>query len=125
MMTLAPLKDDEVRELMKQEAIAHDARLDPRQLAELQQKAGNNPALAKRIVRETVLGISELETSQHYQFIDGTPFLVALLMLVGIVRFLGLGLGDKALYVLGGMLTILVLILRAVLYAANRGSRRL
>ncbi|NJL56516.1 ATP-binding protein [bacterium] len=122
---LSPIKDEDIRALMKAEALSYDARLEPKELAELQQRAGNNPALAKRVIRETVLGITETTTGDHYQFIDGTPFLVALLMLVGIIRFIGLGLGDKALYVLGGVFTLAALLIRALLYAANRGSRRL
>ncbi|NJN87531.1 MAG: hypothetical protein HC881_16005 [Leptolyngbyaceae cyanobacterium SL_7_1] len=124
-LELKPLSDEEIRSLMVEEAIAHNAKLDPRELAELQQKAGNNPSLARRIVRETVLGIAELETSQHYQFVDGTPFLLAAVALVSVIRFVGLGLGDKALYVLGGVLTLAAIALRAILYAANRGGRRL
>lgn len=124
-LSLKPLSDEEVRSVMRDEAIAHAAQLDPRELAELAQKTGNNPALARRIVRETVLGINELETSEHYQYIDGTPFLAAAVALVSMVRFIGLGLGDRVIYVLGGMLTLLGLTLRTVLYAANRGRRRL
>ncbi len=41
------------------------------------------------------------------------------------VRFVGLGMGDKAIYMIGGMLTLLTLAVRAILYAANRGGRKL
>jgi AAA domain len=122
---LPPLKDDEIRELMKAEAIAHSIRLTPQELADLQQRAGNNPSLAQRIVRETALGISEMQSTDHYQYIDGTPFLIGGLALVGIVRFIGMGMGDKALYLIGGILTIGTLIIRSLLYAANRGRRNL
>jgi Holliday junction resolvasome RuvABC ATP-dependent DNA helicase subunit len=124
-LELAVLRDDEIRSLMKQEAQSYNIALEAKELAELQQRAGNNPALAKRVIREAVLGISEATTGDHHQYIDGTPFLVTLLMLVGVVRFLGLGLGDKVLYVMGGLLTLMALIIRTVLYAANRGGRKL
>ncbi|NJL22873.1 MAG: hypothetical protein HC895_21910 [Leptolyngbyaceae cyanobacterium SM1_3_5] len=119
------LKDDEIRSLMKQEGESYNLKLDARELAELQQRAGNNPALAKRVIREAALGISEGSTGDHHQYIDGTPFLISGLMLLGIVRFVGLGLGDKVIYVMGGLLTLAAVIIRSVLYAANRGGRRL
>jgi hypothetical protein len=122
---LRPLPDEQVRDLMYTEAEAHGRSLSIRELAELQQRAGNNPAIARRIVRETILGLGEERSQQHYQYIDGTPFLVALLMTVGVVRLVGLGMGDKALYVMGGSLTLAALIIRSVLYAANRGRRKL
>jgi hypothetical protein len=122
---LPPLKDDQIRELMRSEAHTYDVKLAPKELAELQQRAGNNPALAKRVIRESVLGIAETATGDHYQYIDGTPFLVGGLMLVGIIRFVGLGLGDKVLYVMGGLLTLGALLIRTALYAANRGGKRL
>lgn len=119
------LKDDEIRSLMKAEGESYNLKLDARELADLQQRAGNNPALAKRVIREAALGISEGSTGDHHQYIDGTPFLIAMLMLLGIVRFVGLGLGDRVLYVMGGLLTLAAVIVRAVLYASNRGGRRL
>ncbi|WP_448604824.1 AAA family ATPase [Thermoleptolyngbya sp.] len=124
-LSLRPLSDEEVRSVMRDEAIAHAAHLDSRDMAELAQKTGNNPALARRIVRETVLGISDLETAEHYQYVDGTPFFATAIALISMVRFIGLGMGDRVVYVLGGMLTLLGLTLRAILYAANRGRRRL
>lgn len=122
---LAPIRDEQIRALMKAEALSYDVRLEPKTLAELQQRAGNNPALAKRVIRETVLGIAETTTGDHYQYIDGTPFFVMLLMLLGIIRFVGLGLGDKVLYVMGGIITLVALLIRTLLYASNRGGRRL
>jgi len=122
-LELQPLTEEEVRHLMNQEAIALGVQFRPSELSELAAQAGRNPALAKRLIRETALGIAEVQTSEHYQYIDGTPFLMVLLSLVGVVRFVGLGLGDKALYVLGGVLTLVAFSLRAVLFAANRGGK--
>jgi replication-associated recombination protein RarA len=125
LVELPPLKDDEIRTLMQLEASAHEIKLGTKEFAELQQRAGNNPALAKRVVHEAMLGISETQSTEHYQYIDGTLFLIALLTCLGIVRLIGLGMGDKMLYVLGGVLTLAALILRSLLYAANRRSRKL
>lgn len=124
-LVLQPLQEAEIRDLMRQEAQAQQVALSPSDLATLQTRAGNNPALARRLVRETALGIAAVETGEHYQYVDGTPFLIALLSVVGVVRFIGLGLGDKALYVLGGIATVMVMGVRALLYAVNRRKRTL
>lgn len=123
---LPPLTADQVRTIMQREALDQGMTLSPARFSELQTRAGGNLALAKRVIYEELLGISETRTDQaQAQYIDGTPFLLALVAIVGVVRLVGLGLGDKALYILGGILTLLAIALRALLYAANRGRRRL
>jgi DNA polymerase III delta prime subunit len=122
---LSLIRDEDIRKLMISEAESYGIQLAASEVAELQQRSGNNPALAKRVIRETVLGIAETATGDHYQYIDGTPFLIGLISLIGIVRFAGLGMGDKVLYVLGGIITLVAVALRGLLYAANRGRRRL
>lgn len=116
--------NDEIRTLMYSEAIAHGMTLNPSQFAELQQRAGNNPALAKRVVHEAKLGISEAASGDHHQYIDGTPFLIAALTAVGILRLIGLGMGDKSLYILGGLATIGAIALRTIYFAANKRTTR-
>jgi len=123
---MKPLQNNEIRTLMYQEALAHGATLEAGKFAELQQRAGNNPALARRLVREEILGLGEVvEESEHYQYIDGTPFLIAGMTCLGIIRLVGLGLGDKALYIMGGVFMILAIVLRVILYRANKRSSRL
>lgn len=123
---LKPLSNDDIRSVMQREAADQGMSLTPAQFAELQTRAGGNLALAKRVIYEELLGITETRANQDQaQYIDGTPLLIALLAIVGIIRFIGLGLGDKALYVLGGILTLAALIIRSLLYAANRGKRKL
>ncbi|HHP7245539.1 MAG TPA: ATP-binding protein [Elainellaceae cyanobacterium] len=120
-----PLKNDEIRALMYQEALSHGMTLQPSLFAELQQRAGNNPALAKRVVREALLGIGEEQSTDHQQYVDGTPFLVAALTAVGIVRFIGMGMGDRSLYIIGGIATLAAVALRTIFYTVNRKSSRL
>lgn len=122
---MPPLKNDEIRTLMYQEALNCGMMLNPSKFAELQQRAGNNPALAKRVVREELLGIGEAQSTDHHQYIDGTPFLIAAVTLIGIIRFVGLGLGDRSLYILGGIITLLAIALRVIYYSLNRKRTRL
>lgn len=119
------IKDEMIREIMRTEASEQGMKLSISDLSRLQSSAGNNPAIARRVVREAALGIGSEASAEHYQYIDGTPMLLAMLAVLGLVRLVGLGLGDKSLYVIGGALTMAVLVLRTLLYAAKRGGRKL
>jgi hypothetical protein len=124
-MELEPLTPDQIRTIMYAEATAQGMAINPAKFADLQQRVGGNPALAKRVVHEEMMGLSDSEAGDHRQYIDGTPFLIASLSAIGIVRFIGIGLGDKALYIVGGVATLLALTLRTLFYSLNRKSSRL
>lgn len=124
-MELESLTPDQIRTVMYQEAVNQGLAINPSRFADLQQRVGGNPALAKRVVHEELLGIREDMSTDHRQYIDGTPFLIASLSAIGIVRFVGIGLGDKALYLVGGVATILAITLRTLFYSLNRKSTRL
>jgi hypothetical protein len=122
---LQPLASGDVRALMVAEALSLGVTLDSNKLATLQERSGGNPYLAQRVVQEEVMGLGEGEAGDHTEYIDGTPFLIAAISLVAIVRFVGLGLQDKSLYIIGGVAMVLAISLRVVLMRANarQGSR--
>jgi energy-coupling factor transporter ATP-binding protein EcfA2 len=123
-LELEPLSADQVRTLMYAEATAQGLAINPSRFAELQQKVGGNPGLAKRVVHEEMMGLSNTsEAADHRRYIDGTPFLIAALAAVGVIRFIGIGLGDKALYVTGGVASLMVIALRAIFYELNRRNK--
>jgi hypothetical protein len=121
---LKPLGDRSIREIMQQEAGNLSLQLSSAQLAQLQQRCGGNPMLAQRVVREEYLGLEDV-SPDHTQWIDGTPFLIAGVMLFTITRFIGLGLNSTTLYIVGGILTVSVGIVRILFYAMPRKSNRL
>jgi len=122
---LQPIAHEQIREVMRQEAEALGTRLTPNEISELLEKVGGNPQLARRAVREMILGIASEEAGDHTQYIDGTPGLIALISFVGIVRFVGLGLGDKSLYIIGGIATISAITLRLFFNKINRRDTRI
>jgi energy-coupling factor transporter ATP-binding protein EcfA2 len=124
-IALQALQVEEVRSLMLAEAMVLGVTVDNAKLAELQERSGGNPYLAKRVMREEILGIGEGLEGDHVEYIDGTPFLIAILSMIGIIRFVGLGLGDRSLYIIGGVSTILAISLRVVLMRANSRNSRL
>ena len=121
---LEPLPNKIIREIMEDEAEYLGIQLNPGQLADLQQRTGGNPMLARRTVKEEYLGL-EGNALDHTQWIDGTPLLIAGLMCFMILRFLGLGFNNTSLYLLGGILTVAVGVIRIMIYSLPRQSGRL
>jgi hypothetical protein len=80
--------------------------------------------LARRVVREEYLGLDG-QALDHTQWIDGTPYLIAALMCLVLVRFIGLGFNNKSLYLLGGIITVTVGVVRIILFSLPRKSGRL
>jgi hypothetical protein len=109
---------------MKEAAAELELELSTAQLAHLQQRAGGNPMLAARVIREEYLGLDD-PSPDHRQWIDGTPLLIAGLMTFTILRFIGLGLNSTSLYLFGGILAVAVGIFRLILYSLPRKSGRL
>ncbi|AFY74802.1 small G protein, GTPase SAR1 [Synechococcus sp. PCC 7502] len=122
---LKSIQTDRLRSLMIAEAQELGVNVDNSKLAELQERSGGNPYLAKRAVREEVLGLGDGEAGDHTEYVDGTPFLIAAVSLVAILRFIGLGLGDKSLYIIGGIFTVLAITLRVFFMQINKKSTKL
>ena len=121
---LEPLPNQAIREIMEDEAINLGIELTPGQMADLQQRTGGNPMLARRVVKEEYLGLDG-HALDHTQWIDGTPFLIAALMCFMLLRFLGLGFNNTSLYLLGGIMTVAVGIIRIMIYSLPRQGGRL
>ena len=121
---LEPMGDKAIRAIMSDEAVSLGLELTPGQLASLQERTGGNPMLAKRVVKEEYLGLDGTALD-HTQWIDGTPLLLAGLTLLVIFRFLGLGFNSTSLYLLGGILTVAVGVIRIMIYSLPRKSGRL
>ncbi len=121
---LEPMKDSATRAIMLEAAAELNLELTPAQLSSLQQRVGGNPMLAKRVVREEYLGLDG-RALDHTQWIDGTPYLIAALMCFVIIRFIGLGFNNTSLYLLGGIITVAIGIIRILLYSLPRKSGRL
>jgi AAA domain len=121
---LEPLSEKAIREIMSDTASLLGITLTTGQLASLQQRTGGNPMLATRVVKEEYLGL-EGDSYDHTQWIDGTPLLIAFLMVFTIIRFLGLGFNNTSLYLLGGIITVAIGIIRIMIYSLPRQSRKL
>jgi hypothetical protein len=120
---LEPLSDSHIREIMIMEADSLGLKLKPVQLAGLQQRTGNNPMLAKRAIKEEYLGLEG--NNDNTNWIDGTPYLIGGLMCFMILRFLGLGFNNTTLYLMGGILTVAVGIVRIMIFSLPRQGSKL
>jgi hypothetical protein len=112
--------DAYIRLVMTSEAQRQGLRLSEAQFAELQPLAGRNPNAARKIIRNEVLGLKQGKVN-HSQYLDISPLVLAGLCLLGILRFVGLGTGDRALYLVGGIAMMLGLSLK---YLGKIGHRR-
>lgn len=121
---LQALSDRAIREIMQESAAELGLSLLPGQLAHLQQRVGGNPMLARRVVKEEYLGLEDT-APDHTQWIDLTPLIIATLMCLVLVRFLGLGFNSTSLYLLGGILTVVVGVVRLLLYSLPRSKGKL
>ncbi len=113
--------DAYIRIVMAAEAQRQGLKLSKSRLAELQPLAGRNPMLARKVIRNEALGLKQNKPS-HTQYIDISPLIIGGLTLLGIVRFVGIGTGNKGLYVIGGMALILVMTLRQL--SRVKGSKK-
>ncbi len=121
---LEPMADKATRAIMLEAAAELNLSLTPAQLSSLQQRVGGNPMLAKRVVREEYLGLDG-QALDHTQWLDITPYIIAALMCLVLVRFIGLGFNNKSLYLLGGIITVSVAVVRIILYSLPRSKGRL
>jgi hypothetical protein len=90
----------------------------------LAERCGGNPMLARRVVREEHLGLDET-APDHTDWIDGTPLLIAGLMIFAVLRFIGRGLHSTDLYLLGGILTVAVGVMRVLIMSLPRATNRI
>ncbi len=123
-MELEPMAEKDIREIMYAEASLLNFEIPRAKIAELLARTGGNPMLAKRVVKEEYLGLDD-KAYDHTQWIDGTPFLIAALMCLLIVKFIGRGFNNNSLYLIGGMMTVAIAIIRILIYSLPRKSGRL
>jgi len=121
---LSQPSDDDIRQAMTIEAVNRNIRLSPSRLSELQSKAGKNLMLARKLVQEESLGLSP-DAGSHSEYFDIAPFVAAALCALGVVRFIGLGMGDKTLYIIGGVAMLVGLSLKYLGQGLSRPRRRL
>lgn len=114
--------DREIRQVMTAEAQARGLTLSRAKLAKLQPLAGRNPLLARQVIAKEFLNLTHKSQPEHTQYIEIMPILIVLALVFSLFRFVGLGTGDKGLYVTGGCACVAFMALQQ---AGNiRGAKR-
>ncbi|AFZ27226.1 hypothetical protein Cylst_5187 [Cylindrospermum stagnale PCC 7417] len=121
---LKPLPEKAIREIMKQAAHQRQINLSAADLAKLQERAGGNPMLAIRAIEEEFFGL-DIEAGDHRRYFDITPLILIGAMVFVIMRFIGLGTNDQALYIFAGIGGTVMLGISRILYTLPRESRRI
>ncbi len=113
--------DRHIREVMEAEAKRQGLRLDKSRLAQLQPLAGRNPMLARKVIRNEKLGLKQ-NKPEHTQYVVIMPVIVAALLAFGVVRFVGMGTGNKGMYITGGVCLVAGMALKQL--GSVRGARK-
>jgi hypothetical protein len=113
--------DQEIRAVMEAEAQRQNLNISRSRLAELQPLAGRNPMLARKVIRNEKLGLKQ-EKVEHTQYIVIMPILIAMLFAFAVVRFVGMGTGNKSLYITGGVALVAATALKQL--GQVRGARK-
>lgn len=114
--------DRDIRQVMEAEAEAVGLSVNQSRLAELQPLAGRNPMLARKVIRNEKLGLNRKSKPEHTQYVVIMPVIVAALLAFGVVRFVGMGTGNKGLYITGGACLIAGMALKQL--GNVRGARK-
>jgi hypothetical protein len=93
--------DRAIREAMQDEAAKLGYHLTPARLSQLQPLAGRNPMLARKVVRQEKLGINQ--PVEHRQYLVMMPVLLTALFSFAIIRYIGMGTGNKNWQIFGGV----------------------
>lgn len=110
-----------IREVMEAEAQKQGLNLSKSKLAELQPLAGRNPMLARKIIRNEKLGLKQ-DKPEHTQYVVIMPIIIAALFSFAVVRFIGMGTGNKGLYITGGVCLVSAMALKQL--GNVRGARK-
>jgi hypothetical protein len=113
--------DRHIREVMKAEAAKQGIDLDESKLAKLQPLAGRNPMLARKVIRNEKLGLKQ-DKPEHTQYVVIMPIIIAALFSFAVVRFVGMGTGNKSLYIIGGVCLVSAMALKQL--GNIRGARK-
>ena len=113
--------DAHIRSVMAAEAQRLGLQISKSRLAELQPLAGRNPMLARKIIKNEALGLKQ-EKPEHTQYVVIMPIILACLMSFGIVRFIGMGTGNKSLYIFGGVSLVAGMTLKQL--GSIKGARK-
>lgn len=105
-------------------AAAHfKVKLNYRQARELATHANGNPQLLIRAVSEHDIGV--LGDPDQPEWIDGTPFVLAACIGLAIIRYVGQGLSDKNLMVMGGISILIIRLFQIFTLRASRSRSKI
>lgn len=114
--------DRAIRDVMQDEARQLGLKLTDSRLSELQTMVGRNPMLARKIIRNEQLGLNDQANPEHSQYVNVAPLVSATLLSLGILRFVGMGTGDRGLYIVGGIALIVGMMMKQL--GSIKGARR-
>lgn len=98
---LALPDDQAIRAAMQNEAAKLNLNLTAARLSQLQPLAGRNQMLARKVIRQEKLGLHQ--KVEHRQYLVMMPIILSLLFSFAIIRYVGMGTGNKNWQIFGGV----------------------
>jgi hypothetical protein len=120
---LKALGNREIRAIALAHAQSLGLKLTPAKLSQISARSGGVAMLARRAVDEEHLGLEP--SYDHTSWVDGTPYLIVILLLLTLSRVIGKGTNNVTLAMIGMTLTIAVRIIQTLFYSLPKQSRRL
>ena len=120
---LKPLGNKQIRAIALAHAQNLGLELTPAKLSQIVARSGGVPMLARRAVDEEHLGLEP--SYDHTSWVDGTPYLIVILLLLTLSKVIGKGTNNVTLAMIGMTLTIAVRIIQTLFYSLPKQSRRL
>jgi hypothetical protein len=99
-----------IRNAMWDESNRQGLKITESEISSLMPLAGRNPMLARKVIQRHALGIKQ--AVEHTQYMNIMPIIITGLFSFAIVRFIGMGTGDKELYMIGGVCFTVAMALR-------------
>jgi hypothetical protein len=93
--------DRTIRYAMEEEAAKLNLNVTAARLSQLQQLAGRNSMLARKVVRQEKLEVNQ--TVEHRQYLVMMPIILAALFSFAVIRYVGIGTGNKNWQIFGGI----------------------
>jgi energy-coupling factor transporter ATP-binding protein EcfA2 len=121
---LSPLPDYAIREIMEQAARDRKMQLSTSDFARIQELAGGNPLLAIKAVENEYMEL-DVEGGDHENYMDATPLIVVGGIVFIIMRFIGLGTNNPALYIFGGVAASIFTGLVQIVYRLPREGKNI
>jgi hypothetical protein len=123
-LELQPMSNKVIREIMISEAWNRGMELSNADVARLLSNTGGNPTLAIRAIETEYLGLEE-EGGLHRRYGDLMPLVMFGTVFFVVIKFVGLSISDRGLYIIGGVGGAVSIGMGRLMYSLPKDRRKI